>query len=82
MANRYVRSGFWLLAFSGLGYGMLVLTSPSQTYIDKLQQEYLDNESSKRNRQFMSVLQASTNSDQPLYRLSKAELDKVLKKDQ
>ncbi|XP_023013867.2 uncharacterized protein isoform X2 [Leptinotarsa decemlineata] len=82
MASRLVRSIFWLCSLSGLGYGLLILTTPSQSNVNELKQKLGSDKQPKealsKNQQFMNVLQAATNNSKPIYRLSKEEIEKEL----
>lgn len=84
MASRFVRSIFWIVACSGISYGLLILTTPSEAEIHKRKQELTTvkerNEHLNKNQQFMNVLISATDSNKPLYRLSKDEIEKELKK--
>lgn len=40
MANRWVRSLFWIVACGGLSYGLLVLTTQSEADVKKLREVY------------------------------------------
>jgi len=80
--SKLVKSIFWLTSLTGLGYILLKATTYDQ---EKLAKDYreLDQKSRKtnsKNEQFVNVIQAAAKSDQPLYRLTKEEIDKAFKK--
>lgn len=75
---------FWLTAFGGLGYGLLSL-APSAEELDKQSKNYPGIEKNPKlvhdkQQQFVNVLHAAVESDKPLYRLSKEEIDKAIRK--
>ncbi|KAJ8967865.1 hypothetical protein NQ317_017632 [Molorchus minor] len=82
MAGRYVQSVFWLFAFTGLGVGLLKITTPRESNIDlrKVMTKKLPGTEKKshevynKNQQFVNVLQAATESDKPIWRMNKEEI--------
>lgn len=85
MADRYVRSAFWLCAWTGLGVVLLKLITPSEDKLKRIQQDYPGIEKNpkevhNKNQQFINVLQAATENSKPFYRMSKKEIEEELKK--
>jgi len=77
---RYFKSAVWLVGCSSLGYLLLVAATPSEEYLAKTRKTYPGVEKSavesqKKNQQFIDVLQAVTETDKPLHRLNKKEIE-------
>lgn len=82
--DRVIRSLFWMTGFSVLGYGLFVVASPSKEKIEKLRKDLPGVDSKKeslvKNEQFFNVLNAARESNKPLYRMSREELNKEIQK--
>ena len=81
--DRYIKSVAWLISGSAVGYGLLCLM-PDQNF-DKTKNIYPGVEKSpvenrKQKEKFVNILQATANTEQPIYRLSKEEIESVCKK--
>lgn len=76
--EKYVKSVIWLFSASAIGYGCLLLTQ-SQNNVNDKYTEVDKSEVENNKRQFMTVLQAAANTNQPIHRLNKKELDALLK---
>ncbi|KYB28156.1 hypothetical protein TcasGA2_TC031116 [Tribolium castaneum] len=81
MAERLIKSILWLVAGTGLGYGLLVTVTPNEENLKKkLPGIDKSPDSLNRKQQFVNVLQSASNSSQPLYRLNKESIDKEIRK--
>ncbi|KAL1509048.1 hypothetical protein ABEB36_003849 [Hypothenemus hampei] len=79
--TRLIKSLFWLVSCSGVGYVLLSLASSNEKSIE----EYpglisTDKKQNKKSQEFFNVLEVAQKSDKPFYRLSKEEIDKLLKR--
>lgn len=65
----YFKSALWLAGLGGLGYGLMVLTTPSQEKLDeiKAKSKIYMNEEDKRKALFMKHLQEAATDDIPIY---------------
>lgn len=64
----YIKSFLWLVSLGGLGYGLMVLTAPSQEKIDAIKAKnkiYLSEEEKKK-ALFLERLQKAT-TEEPIY---------------
>lgn len=78
----YLKSALWLVGFSSVGYILLVATTPNEEYLAKVSKtlpgvEKSSVETVKKKQQFIDVLQAVTETKEPLHRLSKAEIEEL-----
>lgn len=82
---KYVQSTVWLLGCSGLGYALLVATTPSKEQLKETQKNYPGIEKSavenlKKKQQFVDTLKAITYTNKPLHRLNKEEIEDLTTK--
>lgn len=83
MANRYVRSLFWLFSFTGLGYALLKITEPSEEQLRELRKypgSSNTTEVNKKTQAYLDVLQLAADSKTPLYRMNKEQIERELGK--
>ncbi|KAH1022132.1 hypothetical protein HUJ04_011573 [Dendroctonus ponderosae] len=81
--NRLIKSIFWLTSLTGAGYLLLIATTASQDSsklkdypgIERDQKVVLS-----QKQRLLNVLQAATEADKPLYRMTKEEIQKTLNK--
>lgn len=83
--SKITKSIFWLATFGGLGYVLMIATARTDDDYKKIGKHYpgLDKKTEKeynKNQQFMNVIQSAAESDKPLYRLSKEEIEKTVDK--
>jgi len=81
----YFRSAVWLVGCSSLGYVLLMAVTPSDSFLADAKKTYPGAEKSpvesqKKKQQFVDVLQAVTDTNQPLHRLSKEEIEDLNRK--
>lgn len=76
--SRVLKSLFWLTSLTGLGFALYLVTSDSQ---DTVKKDYpgVDKQPYNKSQKLLNILEASTNSNKPLYRLSKEELEKTVR---
>lgn len=69
MANAYVKSLIWLLTFGGIGYGLMIVTEPSEEKLNRIRNSssstHLSNED-KNKLIFLQKLKEAASSD-PIY---------------
>jgi len=83
--SRFTKSVFWLFAFSGLGYAILLGSTKSDEEYKKIRKEYPGTntqakEFTSKNQRFMNVLESASSSKKPIYRLNKEDIEKTLDK--
>ncbi|XP_075154122.1 uncharacterized protein LOC142227441 [Haematobia irritans] len=75
-SNPYVKSLIWLVAFGGIGYGLLRLTEPSEEKIAKIRSTTARvhlSEDEQKKIQFLQKLQSSVSDTTPIYLKKKEE---------
>ncbi|CAG9765517.1 unnamed protein product [Ceutorhynchus assimilis] len=81
--SRFIKSLFWLTSLTGFGYILLLTTTPKEEQFKKVSNDYpgVDkfNKLTKQ-EQLLAVLEKASRSDKPIYRLSKEEIDKDIRK--
>lgn len=68
--NPYVKSLFWLLSIGGIGYGLMILTEPSEEKIAKIRSTAAGvhlSEDEKKKVLFLRKLQEAATSKEPIY---------------
>ncbi|XP_073821107.1 uncharacterized protein [Musca autumnalis] len=68
--NPYVKSLIWLVAFGGIGYGLLRLTEPSEEKIAKIRSTTAGvhlSEDEQKKIQFLRKLQSAASDNAPVY---------------
>lgn len=79
--DRIIKSIFWLTLGSGMGYGLYVAFTPSEEYAKKLKKEFnLSVDDRSKNQKILDILEASAQSEKPIYRMTKEELAQLSKK--
>ncbi|XP_005177581.1 uncharacterized protein LOC101897786 [Musca domestica] len=75
-SNPYVKSLIWLVAFGGIGYGLLRLTEPSEEKLAKIRSTtagvYLSEDEQKK-IQFLKKLQSAAAENAPVYSKKKED---------
>ncbi|XP_065355551.1 uncharacterized protein LOC135949996 [Calliphora vicina] len=69
-SNPYVKSLFWLLSIGGLGYGLMVLTAPSEEKLAKIRATTGGihiTQDEKNKVLFLKKLQEAANQKDPIY---------------
>lgn len=79
----YIRSAIYLLGFGTVGYCLMQLVTPNESEIS---QKILEgrgetkNELLKKRQAFVDVLKSAAEGQDPLYRKTKEEIEKSLKR--
>lgn len=79
MANPYVKSLFWLVSCGGVGYGLMLLTAPSEEKLAKIRATtsavYI-NEDERKKALFLKRMQEAASDPEPIYLKNKKEATK------
>lgn len=83
--DRLIKTVLYLVGYTGLGYGLLKICSPSESDIKEMKSNMGGIENSpievvKKKQQFVDVLKLAASSETPLYRLDKEGIERALRK--
>lgn len=76
----YVKSLFWLIGASALGYTLLLVTTPDEKIITEKFPETQTSDAVKKRQAIVDILRQATESKNPMYRQTKEEIDSELHK--
>ena len=68
--NPYVKSLFWLLSIGGIGYGLMILTEPSEEKLAKIRSTTAGvhlSEDEKKKVLFLKKLKEAATTKEPIY---------------